>query len=105
MRRSDGEERKPSHKTPWNRDAAKGNGSSKKELAAFVQKTARKELHAFTKRRKTLASSKDDDTKSVSSSGGELDLSSFDSDEMDNLAIDSADDAEQSNEDGSDVSV
>jgi hypothetical protein len=105
MRRSDGEGRKPPHRKPWNRDAAKGNGSSKKELAAFVRKQARKELHAFTKRRKTSASSKDDDTKSVSSSGGELDLSSFDYDEMDNLAIDSADDAEQSNEDGSDVSV
>jgi hypothetical protein len=68
-----------------------------------VRKTAWKELHAFTKQRKTSASSKDDDTKSVSSSGGELDLSSFDYDEMDKLAIDS--DAEQSSEDGSDVSV
>jgi hypothetical protein len=105
MRRSDGEERKPPHKKPWNRDAAKGNGASKKELAAFVRKQARKELHAFTKQCKTSASSKDDETGSVSSSGGELDLSSFDSDEMDNLAIDLADDAEQSSEDGSDVSV
>jgi hypothetical protein len=104
MRRSDGDKRKPSHKKPWNRDAAKGNGSSKKELAAFVRKTARKELHAFTKRRKTSASSKDEDTKSVSSSGGELDLSSFDYDEMDKLAIDS-DEAKQSSEDGSYVSV
>jgi hypothetical protein len=105
MRRSDGEERKPLHKKPWNRDAAKGNGSSNKDLAAFVRKQARKELHTFTKQRKTSASSKDDETGSVSSSGGELDLSSFDYDEMDNLFINSADKTEQSNEDGSDVSV
>jgi hypothetical protein len=105
MRRSDGEERKPPHKKPWNRNAAKGNGSSKKELAAFVRQQARKELHAFTKQRKTSASSKDNETESVSSSGGEIDLSSFDYDEMDNLVIYSADEAKPNNEDGSDVSV
>jgi hypothetical protein len=70
-----------------------------------VWQQARKELHAFTKQCKTSASSKEDETGSVSSSGGELDLSSFDYDKMDKLAIDSADEAEQSSEDGSDVSV
>jgi hypothetical protein len=58
----------------------------------------------LSKRRKTSTSSQEEDTKSVSSSGGELDLSSFDYDEMDKLAINS-DEAEQSSEDGSDVSV
>jgi hypothetical protein len=105
MRRSDGEERKPPHKKPWNRDATKGNGSSKKELAAFVRKQAWKELHAFTKQRKASASSKENETGSISSSGGELDLSSFDYDKMDSLVIDLADKAKQSNEDGSNVSV
>jgi hypothetical protein len=105
MHCSDGEERKPPYKKPWNRDAAKGNGSSKKELAAFVRKQARKELHAFTKQRKTSALFKDNETGSISSSRRELDLSSFDYDKMDSLVIDLADKAEQSDEDGSDVSV
>jgi hypothetical protein len=87
-------------------DAAKGNGSSKKELAAFVrQHQARKELHAFTKQCKTLALSKDNETGSVSSSGGELDLSLFDYNEMANLVIDSMDEAKQKAKDGSNVSV
>jgi hypothetical protein len=42
---------------------------------------------------------------SVSSSGGELDLSLFDYDKMDNLILDLADETEQKAKNGSDVSV
>jgi hypothetical protein len=44
MRRHNNDKRKPLNKKPWNRDAIKGNDSSKKELAAFVRQQAQKEL-------------------------------------------------------------
>ena len=64
-------------------DSAKKD--TKKDLAAFIAKTVRKELHAFSKKRKN------DDM-----SEGELDqfdLSNFNYKDMDNLKIDSDDDS------------
>jgi hypothetical protein len=102
---------KPPYKNKsWKRDADKETNSSKKELAAFVRKQARKELHAFAKKRK--ASSDEDDEEDEKSTGslnqfedGEVDLSAFNYCEMDNLKIDSDDDTVQSAKGKSDISV
>jgi hypothetical protein len=109
-RRNDDDDRKPPYKKSWKRDADKGTNSSKKELAAFVRKQARKELNAFAKKRK--ASSDEDDEEEEKSVGslhhfeaGEIDLSAFNYSEMDNLKIDSDDDTVQSAKGKSDVSV
>jgi hypothetical protein len=108
--RNDDDDRKPPYKKSWKRDAEKGTNSSKKELAAFVRKQARKELHAFAKKRK--ASSDEDDEEEEKSVGslnhfedGEIDLSAFNYSEMDDLKIDSDDDTVQSAKGKSDVSV
>jgi hypothetical protein len=110
-RRDDDDNRKPPYTNKsWKRDADKETGSSKKELAAFVRKQARKELHAFAKKRK--ASSDEDDEEDEKSTGslnqfedGEVDLSAFNYGEMDNLKIDSDDDTVQSAKGRSDISV
>jgi hypothetical protein len=109
-RNDDDDDRKPPYKKSWKRDADKGTNSSKKELAAFVRKQARKELNAFAKKRKASSDEDDDDEeKSVGSLNhfvaGEIDLSAFNYSEMDNLKIDSDDDTVQTAKGKSDVSV
>jgi len=96
---NDDGDKKPAFKNKtWKRDADKNTAASKKELAAFVRKQARKELYSFAKKRKAQeeSSEDDDDTKSAASLNnmeeGELDLSAFNFQDMDNLKIDSDDD-------------
>jgi hypothetical protein len=109
MRHQDDDDRKPPYKNKsWKRDAEQGTSSSKKELAAFVRKQARKELNAFAKKRK--ASSSDDDKEgSVGSlhhlEAGEIDLATFNYSEMDNLKIESDDETVKSTKDKSEISV
>jgi hypothetical protein len=56
LRHWDDDNRKPPYKNKsWKQDVEQGTSSSKKELAAFVQKQACKELHAFAKKRKALS--------------------------------------------------
>jgi hypothetical protein len=102
LRNNDGD-RKPAYKNKtWKRDADKSTNSSKKELAAFVRKQARKELYAFAKKRKA---SEDDDDKSVNAmEQGEIDFSEFNFGNMDNLKIDS-DDSDDDSKNGDEVSV
>ena len=106
LRRSD-DDKKPEYKNKtWKRDAAKSTTTSKKELATFVRKQARKELYAFAKKRKV---SEDDDEQSTASLNnvemekeeGEVDLSVFNFGNMDDLKIDSEDDGS----DGDEISV
>ncbi len=109
LRHQDDDDRKPPYKNKsWKRDAEKGTSSSKKELAAFVRKQARKELHAFAKKRKA-SSSEDDEEGSAGSlhnlEAGEIDLAAFNYSEMDDLKIDSDDDTVKSTKDKSEVSV
>jgi hypothetical protein len=91
----------------WRRDASKSTTTSKKELATFVRKQARKEVYAFAKKRK-MADKDDDETSTASLNNieskedGEIDLSTFNFQDMDDLKIDSKDDGEMSS---SDVSV
>jgi len=103
LKTNDGD-RKPAFKNKtWKRDADKSTNSSKKELAAFVRKQARKELYAFAKKRKV--SEDDDDEKSLNNiEEGEIDLSKFNFADMDNLKIDSDDDGDHKNDSDS-VSV
>ena len=72
----------------WSRKAEQSKDKSKKELAAFMRKTVRKELLAMSKKRK-----KDDDDESVGSLNqlDEVDLSKFNYEDMDDLKIDSDD--------------
>lgn len=94
----------------WKRDSNKSTSTSKKELAAFVRKQARKELHAFAKeakKRKFIDEESDDDDNSNASLNqmdeekeeGEIDISAFNYKDMDDLKIDSED------EDGDGISV
>ena len=91
----------------WKRDASKSTTTSKKELATFVRKQARKELYAFAKKRK-MADEDDDETSTASLNNieakedGEIDLSVFNFQDMDDLKIDSEDDGNMSS---SNVSV
>ena len=67
----------------WNRKAQEGKDKAKKDLASFVRKTIRSELHAFSKKRKS------DDVEE-----GEIDnidLAGFNYAEMDNLKISDSD--------------
>jgi hypothetical protein len=103
----DGDQKPTFNNKTWKRDASKSTTTSKKELATFVRKQARKELYAFAKKRKMA--NKDDDEKSVASlnnieskEDGEIDLSAFNFQDMDDLKIDSKDDMDSSS---SDVSV
>ena len=69
----------------WKRQADSGKDKAKKDLAAFVRKTIRAELNAFSKKRKS------DDVEE-----GEIDafdLSGFNYKDMDNLKIESDDDS------------
>ena len=94
-------ERKPAYKNKtWKRDADKSTSSSKKELAAFVKKTARKELHAFAKKRK--ADSDDDEESLNAIEEGEVNFSDLNFKDMDNLKIDSSDEEDK---DDDEVSV
>lgn len=94
-------ERKPAFKNKtWKRDADKSTSSSKKELAAFVKKTARKELHAFAKKRK--ADSDDDEESLNAIEEGEVNFSDLNFKDMDNLKIDSSDEEDK---DDDEVSV
>jgi hypothetical protein len=109
MRHRDDDDRKPPYKNKsWKRDAEQGTSSSKKELAAFVRKQARKELNAFAKKRKAL-SSDDDEEGSVGSlhhlEAGEIDLATFNYSEMDDLKIESDDETVKSTKDKSEISV
>ena len=68
----------------WKRKADDDKKFSKNDLAAFVRKTARKELHAFTKKRKTISddddgSVSDESTKSLNNidRNADIDLSKF----------------------------
>lgn len=94
LKANDGD-RKPAFKNKtWKRDADKSTNSSKKELAAFVRKQARKELYAFANKRKA---SDDDDEKSLNNvEEGEVDFSMFNFKDMDDLKIDSDDEAKDS---------
>ena len=97
--RNRSDDRKPtaSKNKTWRRDADKATSSSKKELATFVRKQARKELYAFAKKRK-VEETADDDEKSTASlnnvemSDGEIDLSQFDYDKLGDLSISDDDD-------------
>jgi hypothetical protein len=109
LRHWDDDDCKPPYKNKsWKQDAEQGTSSSKKELAAFVRKQARKELHAFAKKRKA-SSFKDNDKGSVGSlhnlEAGESDLAAFTYSEMDNLKIDSDNNTVKSTKDKSKVSV
>ena len=91
-------DKKPAFKNKtWKRDADKSTNSSKKELATFVRKQARKELYAFAKKRKVEEDAEDlnniemEDGEEVD---GEIDLSIFNYSKMGNLKIDSDDDSE-----------
>jgi hypothetical protein len=106
LRRDDGDRKPAAHSKnkTWRRDADKSTNSSKKELATFVRKQARKELFAFAKKRKA-----DDDEKSTGSlnnvenvSDGEIDLSLFNYTKMGDLKIDSDDDDDS--DDGGSIS-
>jgi hypothetical protein len=103
----DGNQKPAFNNKTWKRDASKSATASKKELATFVRKQARKELYTFTKKRKMTDD--DDDEKSTASlnnikskEDGEIDLSAFNFQDMDNLKIDSEDDMDSSS---SNVSV
>jgi hypothetical protein len=102
LRNNDGD-RKPAHENKtWKRDADKSTNSSKKELAAFVRKQARKELYAFAKKRKA---SDDDDDKSVNAmEEGELDFSKLNFGNMDELKSDSSN-SDDEDMNGDDISV
>jgi hypothetical protein len=100
----DGDQKPAFNNKTWKRDASKSATTSKKELATFVRKQARKELYAFTK-----MSDDDDDKKSTASlnnieskEDGEINLLAFNFQDMDDLKVDSEDDMDSSN---SDVSV
>jgi hypothetical protein len=109
--KGDGGGKMPASKNKtWKRDANKSTSTSKKELAAFVRKQARKELHAFSKeakKRKVIEDDTDDDNNSQASLNqmdeeseeGEIDISAFNYSKMDDLKIDSDD------EDGDEISV
>ncbi|MCA1807591.1 MAG: hypothetical protein LC687_07070, partial [Actinobacteria bacterium] len=97
------ENKKPAHNNKtWKRNADQKTSASKKELAAFVRKQARKELYAFNRKRKLEDESSNDDERSVASlnnveaaadtEDGEIDLAGFNYTDMDNLKIDSDDD-------------
>ena len=95
LRGNDGDKKPAFKNKTWKRDADKSTSSSKKELATFVRKQARKELYAFAKKRKA---NDDDDEKSVASLNnveskeeGEIDLSVFNYAKMDDLKIESSD--------------
>lgn len=100
LRNNDGDRKPPYKNKTWKRDADKSTSSSKKELAAFVRKQARKELYAFAKKRKAS----EDDEQSVHAmeegevSDGSLDLSKLNFNDMANLKNDSSDE-------GDDISV
>jgi hypothetical protein len=103
----DGDQKPAFNNKTWKRDASKSATTSKRELATFVRKQARKELYAFTKKRKMT--NNNDDEKSTASlnnieskEDGKIDLSAFNFLDMDNLMIDSKDDMDSSS---SDVSV
>jgi hypothetical protein len=103
----DGNQKPAFNNKTWKRNASKSATTSKKELATFVRKQARKELYAFTKKRKMT--NNDDDKKSTASLNnieskeeGKIDLSAFNFQDMDDLKIDSKDDMDSSS---SDVSV
>jgi hypothetical protein len=103
----DGDQKPAFNNKTWKRDASKSATTSKKELATFVRKQARKELYAFTKKRKMTDDN--DDEKSTASlnnieskEDGEIDLSAFNFQDMDDLKIDSEDDMDSSS---SNVSV
>jgi hypothetical protein len=90
----DGNQKPAFNNKTWKRDASKSTTTSKKELATFVRKQARKELYAFAKKRKIT--NEDDDEKSVASlnnieskEDGKIDLSTFNFQDMDNLKINS----------------
>jgi hypothetical protein len=109
LRHWDDDDRKPPYKNKsWKRDAEQGTSSSKKELAAFVRKQARKELHAFAKKRKASSSAEDEEG-SVGSlhhlEAGEIDLATFNYSEMDDLKIESDNDTVKSTKDKSEISV
>jgi len=109
--KGDGGGKMPASKNKtWKRDANKSTSTSKKELAAFVRKQTRKELHAFSKeakKRKVIEDGSEDDDNSHASLNqmdeekeeGEIDISAFNYSKMDDLKIDSDD------EDGDEFSV
>ena len=73
----------------WNRKAQENQDKTKKDLAAFIQKTIRKELNSFSKKKR-----KSDDVEE-----GELDafdLAGFNYKDMGNLKISSDDDSDGS---------
>jgi hypothetical protein len=81
----------------WKRDADKSTSESKKEVAAFLKKAVKKELNSFLKAK---GQSKDKkrkaDLNAVDAdllSDGEVSLSGFDYDQLDNLNFDDSDDA------------
>jgi hypothetical protein len=120
LRHQDDNNRKPPYKNKsWKWDAEQGTSSSKKELAAFVQKQACKELHAFAKKRKA-SSSKDDKEGSVGSlhqleegsigslhhlEAGKIDLAAFNYAEMDDFKIEADNNTVKSTKDKSKISV
>ena len=97
LRSNDGAKKPAFKNKTWKRDADKSTNSSKKELATFVRKQARKELYAFAKKRKVEEDAEDlnniemEDGEEVD---GEIDLSIFNYSKMGNLKIDSDDESE-----------
>jgi hypothetical protein len=90
-----------------NQKPAFNNKTWKRDASKSTSKQARKELYAFAKKDKMT--DKDDDEKSVASlnnieskEDGEINLSTFNFQDMDDLKIDSKDDGASSD---SDVSV
>jgi hypothetical protein len=107
LRKTDGNQKPAFNNKTWKRDASKSTTTSKKELATFVRKQAHKELYAFAKKRK-MADKDDNETSTASLNNieskedGEIDLSTFNFRDMDDLKIDSDDDGNSSS---SDISV
>jgi hypothetical protein len=105
--KANGDQKPAFNNKTWKRDASESTTTSKKELATFVRKQARKELYAFAKKRK-MADEDDDEMSKASLNNieskedGEIDLSTFNFQDMDDLKIDSEDDGDMSS---SDVSV
>ena len=74
----------------WNRKANDSNDKSKKELAAFMKKTIRKELNAMSANKRKSEDSDIEDSESLNALD-KVDLSGFNYGAMDDLKIDSDD--------------
>ena len=84
----------PSKNKSWSRQSEDSKKKGQRELAAFIKKSVQKELNSFSaNKRKADESDDDESVKSVHMAEGQ-ELAAFNYGDLDDLKIDSDDDAE-----------